>query len=200
MILVRVIYLITPLIVAGAVHAPVIKKNLLPALACPLDGGRTFRGLPIFGTNKTWRGLILMSTVSSVVTFSQNVLYRIPTMRNLSLVDYRSPTWLYLGLALGLGYSLAELPNSFLKRRLRIPPGGVSTSKAIAQYVGDQADSALGGTVALAPFVGGEASTLTLTLSVGVALHVSMDQLFYRFGVKHRLPQTTQQPLQESAT
>jgi hypothetical protein len=183
-ILLRILYLIAPLIVAGAVHGPIIKRNLAPALARPLDSGRTFRGLPIFGANKTWRGVLVMSSACVLTTFAQHTLYGRPAFRALSIVDYRFPTWLTLGLALGLAYSLSELPNSFLKRRLRIPPGGVSTHRAAVQYICDQADSAVGGTLALVPFVDGDVAVLLLTFSVGVGLHIAMDRLFYLVGVK----------------
>lgn len=178
-------YLILPLLVAGAVHAPVIKKNLFPALARPLDFGRSFRGTRIFGENKTWRGLLLMSTVSVLIVFGQSQLYALEPFRTLSIVDYSRTSWLALGLALGLGYSLSELPNSFLKRRRGIPPGGVSKTRAATQYVVDQADSAIGGTLVLVLFLG-LGWDLLLVFALGFVLHVVMDQLFFLFAVKRR--------------
>jgi hypothetical protein len=178
-------YLILPLLVAGVVHAPVIKKNFLPGLARPLDFGMEFRGVRVFGENKTWRGLLLMSTVAVLVVLLQSQLYRFDPFRDLSIVDYSRTSWLALGLTLGLGYSLSELPNSFFKRRLGIPPGGVPRSRGLIQYVVDQADSAVGGTLALA-FFGLAWDALLLVLALGFALHVVMDQLFFLFAVKRR--------------
>jgi hypothetical protein len=190
--LVEVVYLIAPLLVAGAIHAPVIKRNLLPALARPLDFGLTFRGERIFGSNKTWRGLLLMSAVSVLVVVVQAQLYAVGAFRSVSALDYSQTSWLVLGLALGLGYSLSELPNSFVKRRLGIPPGGVSRSRAVGgQYVVDQADSAIGGTLVLALFLWGSWGTLLLVFVVGFALHVLMDQLFFLFAVKRRASVST---------
>lgn len=184
--LLEVVYLILPLLLAGAVHAPVIKKDLLPGLARPLDFGRSFRGARIFGANKTWRGVLLMSTVAVLVVFAQSQLYRFETFREISIVDYSETSWLALGLALGLSYSISELPNSYFKRRAGIPPGGVSRSRALAQYVVDQADSAIGGTLALVLFLGLAWGTLLLVFAVGFLLHVGMDQLFFLFSVKRR--------------
>jgi hypothetical protein len=184
--LLQVVYLILPLLVAGAVHAPVIKKNLLPRLARPLDFGRSFRGERIFGANKTWRGVVLMSTVAVLVVYAQTQLYRFDVFQELSIVDYAETSWLALGLALGISYSLSELPNSFAKRRLGIPPGGVSRSRAVLQYVVDQADSAIGGTLALAIFLWPAWGTLLLVFAAGFLLHVVMDQLFFLFAVKRR--------------
>jgi hypothetical protein len=183
---IEVAYLISPLLVAGAVHAPVIKLNLLPGLARPLDFGCTFRRRPVFGPNKTWRGPLLMSTVAVLVVFLQSELYSAGAARSISIVDYSRTNWLALGLALGISYSLFELPNSFVKRRLGIPPGGVSHRGRLAQYVVDQADSAIGGTIALAFFLGNRVGTLLLVFVIGFLLHVVMDQLFFLFAVKRR--------------
>jgi len=179
------VYLILPLLVAGAVHAPVIKRNLLPELARPLDFGRTYRGRPLFGANKTWRGVLVMSSVGVLVVLAQAQLYSFELFRAISVVDYAETSWLALGLALGLSYSLSELPNSFLKRRLGIAPGGVSRRRALVQYIVDQADSAVGGTLALAFFVGLE-GVLVVVLVVGFWLHVAMDRLFFLLAVKRR--------------
>ena len=184
--LLETIYLIAPLLVAGVVHGPVIKRNVLAPLARPLDFGKTLGGTRVFGANKTWRGLLLMSTVSVVVVLVQSELYSVAPFRSISVVDYSQTSWLALGLALGLGYSLSELPNSFAKRRLGIPPGGVSRRRAVGHYVVDQADSAVGGTLALAAFLWGSWGTLLLVFVVGFALHVVMDQLFFAFAVKRR--------------
>lgn len=184
MSVVEVVYLIAPLLAAGAVHAPVIKLDIFPWLARPLDFGHTFRGRPIFGSNKTWRGPLVMSTVAVLGVLLQSELYSLGPFRTISIVDYSRTSWLALGLALGLSYSLFELPNSFVKRRLGIPPGGVSRGRALAQYVVDQADSAVGGTLALALFLGLRVWTLLLVFAVGFVLHVLMDQVFFLFAVK----------------
>lgn len=183
---VEVVYLIAPLLVAGAVHAPVIKRDLLPWLARPLDLGLTFRGERVLGANKTWRGLLLMSVVSTLVVLLQTQLYAAGPFRSISALDYSETSWLALGLALGLGYSLSELPNSFVKRRLGIPPGGVSRRRALGQYLVDQADSAIGGTLVLALFLWGSWGTLLLVFVTGFGLHVVMDQLFFVFAVKRK--------------
>jgi hypothetical protein len=189
MSILEVVYLISPLLAAGAVHAPVIKLNLLPWLARPLDSGHTLRGRPILGSNKTWRGPLVMSTVAVLAVFLQSKLYSLRPFHTISIVDYSQTSWLALGLALGLSYSLFELPNSFIKRRLGIPPGGLSRRRAIVQYVVDQGDSAVGGTLALALFLGLRVETLLLVFGVGFVLHVVMDQLFFLFAVKrHPMP------------
>ena len=46
---------------APLLHAPVLRWNLLAALARPLDGGRCWRGRRLLGDNKTWRGALCMT-------------------------------------------------------------------------------------------------------------------------------------------
>jgi dolichol kinase len=188
LVLAEALYLIAPVVIAGVVHGFVIKKRLLPALARPLDGGRTFRGRPVFGRNKTWRGLVVMSFVSTAIVLVQRLLSFHDAFRSVSVVDYRAGSTFALGIALGLGYSLGELPNSFLKRRLGIEPGRRAPRRGALQHVVDQGDSAAGVTLALLLFVR-DPSILVCVFICGFALHAFADSLFYVFGIKQRLPQ-----------
>ena len=187
LVVAQALYLIVPVVMAGVVHGFVIKNDLASALARPLDAGRTFRGRPIFGRNKTWRGLVVMSLVSTLVVLVQRLLSFHDALRPVSAVDYGATSTLALGLALGLGYSLGELPNSFLKRRLMIVPGGRAKRRTVLQYVVDQGDSAAGVVVALLVFVH-DPSVLAWVFVGGLALHAFADCLFYVFGVKQRQP------------
>jgi CDP-2,3-bis-(O-geranylgeranyl)-sn-glycerol synthase len=184
-IVVRVLYLIAPLVLAGVVHAVVIKRDLLPWLERPLDGGRRFRGRPLFGANKTWRGVVVMACGCTAGTLIELGLRQFDTFAGIELVWLTLPSALALGLALGLGYSLAELPNSFLKRRLGIGPGQVSATQSRVQYLADQGDSALGGTCAIAFFLP-VPHVLAMVFAVGLGLHVVFDRLLYATGVKER--------------
>jgi len=81
----------------------------------------------IFGKNKTFKGLILMpvfcfffTLILTVFLNNENEIY--------------STGNLYKSFLLGLFYSLGELPNSFIKRRLGIPPGETS-KKEIERFV-----------------------------------------------------------------
>jgi hypothetical protein len=166
MIVARALYLIAPALAAGLTHALVLKRNALPRLAVPIDRGRKFRGTPLFGENKTWRGPSVMVAVSTGMAASIGL----------------SPL---LGACLGAAYSIAELPNSFVKRRLGISPGARSFRHAAMQYVADQGDSALGCALALLLFVD-DPALLATVFAIGFALHAAVDALLYVFGVKQR--------------
>ena len=115
----RVLWLAFPVMLAAAVHIAVIKLRLLEFLKRPLDAGRCVRGRRLFGDNKTWRGLVVMVGISVLGAMLQGAW----RWSNLELFDYGAMNLPVVGLLLGLGFALAELPNSFLKRRWDIGPG-----------------------------------------------------------------------------
>lgn len=178
MIALRVLYLISPAVVAGVGHAVVIKCDLLQALARPLDAGHG-----VLGANKTWRGVVVMVAGSTAIVAVQRLL----DIDAIALVDYDAPVTLLLGPALGAGYSLAELPNSFVKRRLGVQPGARGSRFAPLQYVADQGDSVAGAMLAVALFVR-DTEVLTLMAAMGFALHAAIDRLLYVFHVKEVAP------------
>jgi hypothetical protein len=184
----RVAWMITPVLVAGLGQVAVLKTGLLPGLAAPLDRGLHWRGKPLLGPRKTWRGVIVMTTVSALVASAQSAAARRSArLRAFSPFDYeRINPWL-LGVALGLGYCLAELPNSFVKRRLDIPPAGTSDRFARTQYLVDQSDSVAGCLVALRLFYKPTWLETGLAFATGVALHVGVDRLMHALGVKRRV-------------
>jgi CDP-archaeol synthase len=173
-ITVRVLYLIAPAVVAGIVHAVVIKRDLLTALAKPLDAGRG-----VLGANKTWRGIAVMVVGSTVFVALQRVI----ALDGIALLDYSEPLTLLFGAALGAGYSLAELPNSFVKRRLGVPAGRRARRFAPLQYIADQGDSVIGAALAVALFVR-DMEVLALVVALGFALHALVDRLLYVLHVK----------------
>ena len=82
----------------------------------------------------------------------------------------------------------AELPNSFLKRRLGVEPGA-APGNPLARwicFVIDRTDSIVGGFLALALFVPVSFLTWVYVLLVGSGLHWSFSVLLYHLGVKAR--------------
>jgi CDP-2,3-bis-(O-geranylgeranyl)-sn-glycerol synthase len=116
----QVLYLFVPAYLANM--TPVLVKGILPALAGPIDGGRTWRGRRIFGDHKTWRGL-LAGTVAGVAAFQiQVILYRAGFLQALAVLDYPSAGW-WPGVLLGVGTGVGDALKSFFKRQIGIPPG-----------------------------------------------------------------------------
>lgn len=114
----------TPVVFAALIHGIVMKYELLLFLKKPMDMGIKFRGKPLFGANKTWRGLVV-STVGTIIFayVHQFIYFNSSCFKNITIVDYYVVNPLFVGLALGFGMILGELPNSFLKRQIGIGAG-----------------------------------------------------------------------------
>ncbi|SRR5258706_13557377 len=133
-------YLHAPLLVAAAVAGLVLKADLLRALARPIDAGATVRGRRLFGDTKTWRVVVAAIVGATLGVCAQRWLVGAHAGA-LAMLDYARTNPLALGAALGGGAVLGELPNSFVKRQLGIPPSGTARGPVRAWfYVWDQVD------------------------------------------------------------
>jgi hypothetical protein len=181
----RMGWLILPVVAAGMVHVLVLKRGLMGKLAQPVDGGLYCNGTPILGANKTWRGLLIMTIATSCFTRVQSTIeYRVrKSTLGASAVEALLPSW-EAGAAVGLAYSLAELPNSFIKRRLGVVPGSIGERMPVVQYIVDQTDSVLGCLLVLRSIhrLRGEEAAAVFVL--GTMIHIGVDQLLYGIGVK----------------
>ncbi|MCJ8169126.1 hypothetical protein [Atopomonas sediminilitoris] len=124
-----------PVIIGGVLHMWVVSYNGWPWLKVPINE-------QLFGANKTWRGMLLMPLFTALGALC---LWPASSAGQLSIFG---ESLALAGLAAGLGYVLAELPNSWLKRRAGIAPGALPTRHQRWVIAGDQIDSGLG--VALA--------------------------------------------------
>ena len=119
----QIAFLGSPLFLAALAGGLCMKLDCLKWLKSPIDAGLLFRGRRVFGDNKTWRGLCLMTLFSTLGGWVQSLIQREGLLPQwLPLCDY-GRLWLPVGAGLGLGAALGELPNSFLKRQLGVQPG-----------------------------------------------------------------------------
>ncbi len=191
MAILQALYIIAPLIIAGVVHSIVIKNNFFAELKMPIDSGRLIAGKPVFGENKTWRGFFITISISIVIVGLQTILYAQPFFAKISVINYQNINWLILGSLLGCAYNIAELPNSFIKRRLSIESGRFSRRGFLVQYLIDQADSSLGVVLVLFLFYQLQWNFLVYVFLIGTLVHIFIDQLLYFFHVKHwNLPES----------
>ncbi|BBA36257.1 uncharacterized protein sS8_4327 [Methylocaldum marinum] len=89
--------------------APIlVNKGLGERLAWPIDGGARFIDRrPLFGSSKTWRGLITAIPVTGVAAVGVGLPFE-------------------LGLCVGAAAMLGDLFSSFIKRRLGVPASGMA--------------------------------------------------------------------------
>ncbi|HLC66103.1 MAG TPA: CDP-archaeol synthase [Candidatus Nanoarchaeia archaeon] len=117
---IEVLYFLLPAYFANM--APILFKGTLHSLAKPIDGGKKWRGKEIFGSHKTWRGVLVAVLVGLLVFWIQQRLYWRYVFKALSLFNYEQMP-IVLGALLGFGAILGDLAKSFAKRRLGKPSG-----------------------------------------------------------------------------
>ena len=145
-----------------------------------------WRGRPLFGHSKTFRGPVLVASGSAAVFALQcEVLHRVGAFASVELVDYgQLPGW-WFGALVGAAAELSELPNSFVKRRLAIEPGGTTRGVAGAVfYLWDQLDVLLGFWLVFALVV--PATSLRVGISVAIvgAIHPLLTVLGFFLGMR----------------
>jgi hypothetical protein len=187
MIFLHSLWLIFPAIAGGAAHIAVIKLNLFPALArVPLDLELRFRGRRVFGTNKTLRGFIVMPAATALFSVLQATSS--PPAPLLSPPGFDRIDPLLWGLALGFGYVLGELPNSFVKRQLDIPPGSSASGRLkYLFWVFDQVDG-LVGALPLMYFLWAPSVAMIVPLVIlALIIHPLMAIVMVRLGLKRNI-------------
>jgi CDP-2,3-bis-(O-geranylgeranyl)-sn-glycerol synthase len=168
-------WLFLPVLGAAALHAPVLRFDLLRGLKRPIDGGRTWRGRRLLGDNKTWRGALAMSSGPLLATLS---LSRLDWYRRRLPADANP---LLLGTILGVSTVAGELPNSFLKRRLGIAPGA---QRNAALTVFDQADFVLTAWLLLRPVYRMPAREAAEVFTIVAAIHIPINIVGRVLGVR----------------
>jgi CDP-archaeol synthase len=179
-------YLFFPLLVGLALHGFCIKYDALAFLCRPIDRGRKFCGKRIFGDNKTYRGVVVVS-LGTVIGFGlQSVfLHRIASVRSVELFDYAFFKSVALGGAVGVAAMLSELPNSFIKRRFEIAPGRAAKGwKGVVFYVYDQIDFLLGSWLVLAIVVPVTAWRVLFSAGLLLVAHQLMSSVGHALGMR----------------
>lgn len=123
----QALWLALPVVSGGIVHVMVIKVGWFDRLArVPLDFGMHLRGKRLFGDNKTLRGALVMTLATgAMAVVARQLVLSLSPQGGLPWFQTASPfVW---GMILGLGYVAGELPNSFVKRQLDVPPGEIAS-------------------------------------------------------------------------
>ena len=159
--------------------------------ATPLDFGRTWQNRRIFGDNKTFRGFVVMLPAGALTFFLAGlVINRLDPGGPLrsALWDLTRVQWATLGFLASLGFLLGELPNSFVKRRLDIAPGGAPDGKVLRRtfFVVDQLDSGFRMLIAMSLLVSTGILFWATFLVAGALLHWLFAWLLFALGLKSR--------------
>ena len=172
--LIKMSLLSLPLVIGGIIHMLVVKKDILSFFKKPIN-------VKWFGQNKTWRGFLVMPLATwPGVLISQN-LERLINPEEPLLLGITS--W-WPALALGWGYCLAELPNSFLKRKLGIKEGQTSEHHKWFFIILDQADSVFGCLVVYKLIIILPWNLFWGTFCFGTFVHLFINNLLYLIKIR----------------
>lgn len=161
--------MLIPLTVGGILHMVVVRFDLLPFLKIPIS-------LQRFGKNKTWRGFIAMPLLTIPGVYLAGTLS--------SSFYLFSP--ILIGLLLGLGYVIFELPNSYIKRRIGISEGEVGGKMSLLQVIVDQADSGIGCIIVYYFFLNIPIITCLMFLFIGTFIHLFFNFTLFCVGLRKR--------------
>jgi CDP-diacylglycerol--serine O-phosphatidyltransferase len=171
----QAIWLILPIVIAGVLHMLAVRWNIFPVLKIPVNAR-------LFGANKTLRGFVLMPVFCSMGVF---ISHSIQISLGYSSVFFTG--WLAnlgLGLLLGLGYCLGELPNSWYKRRLGIPPGQSLPGRRVVSLITDHMDSLIGCLFVYGSFLVLTVMSCVFIIILGPVIHVLINLGLYAVGVR----------------
>lgn len=168
--LIHSLLLIFPVAVAGILHMVAVKSELLPQLKIPINQS-------VFGQNKTLRGLLLMPLFTALASAC------LPLIDQLLTADLKLNIELFeaiqLGFWLGLSYIIFELPNSYIKRKIGIPPGESPKKHKLFFRVTDRLDSTLGCLLVFYLFLDTPLKTLVMILLMGILVHACITNILF---------------------
>ena len=162
-VLTQALVLSVPLVVSGGIHMVVVKFDFLINLKIPIH--RKW-----FGANKTWRGVAVIPLTAVLGIHLAWVFWP---------EEFGGWNLFVLGVLLGLAYVAAELPNSFIKRRLGIEPGKRPPRHAAWFALADQADSAIGCALLYGWALNLPSTTVFILAVIGPGIHLIVNYSLY---------------------
>lgn len=165
----QVVYLMLPGVFANMAPVWFSKINFLGS---PIDGGVKFKGKPLLGKNKTYRGVSVAVIFAILIALLQRELYSFEYFRNLSLAPYDSISPIFWGILIGLGVMVGDMVESFFKRQRGIKSGD-------AWIPWDQTDSVIGALFFIMPLYQPGFGVWFTAIVLSLILHIGIRHLAY---------------------
>ena len=160
---------------------PVIMSNLpyIKKFSYPLDCNIKFRSKPLFGSHKTWRGLIsgiifaIITLKLQVIIYNHNDWFR----SLMTGINYNNLPILELGFLFALGALGGDALESLIKRQFNINPGK-------KWFPFDQIDYILGGILTSSIVITLSFTKYLWLLVIWLILHLIFSFFAYLFKLK----------------
>lgn len=109
---------------AGIANMTPVLVRKINFLNIPVDFGKKYKGEPIFGSHKTFRGFFFGILVAIGLVYLQKLLYQNYDFFNqIAIIPYDRYNVLLLGFLMGFGALFGDLVKSYIKRRMNVKPG-----------------------------------------------------------------------------
>lgn len=156
---------------------PLIKRvGIFNFLDKRVDFGKKFKGEPIFGNHKTWRGVTGGILVGILMVFGQLYFYQFSFIKKISLIDYQKINILLFGFLISSGAVFGDLFFAFIKRRLKLQPG--------TRFLPfDQINYVIGAFIFLQPFLKLSYSIWLTIFILTFFLHLIFNRIGYLLGL-----------------
>jgi CDP-2,3-bis-(O-geranylgeranyl)-sn-glycerol synthase len=166
---------------ANMIPIPIVRIPGLKNWNAPIDFGKTFRGVRIFGAHKTWRGLIAGIIAGTLTLWLQQLaVAEFSWLHDITdQVDYAALPTLIVGPLFAIGALGGDAIESFFKRQRHLPPGK-------GWFPFDQIDYIIGGAIATMPFVSLGLLQYVWLLILWLIVHVVATVIGYLLGFKER--------------
>ncbi|PCI90284.1 hypothetical protein COB18_00825 [Candidatus Kaiserbacteria bacterium] len=127
------LYLALPAFVANMMPVIFARMKIAKALDIPIDAGRTWRGKPLLGRNKTWRG-VLAAVIGSLSVVCVQYYVALPLSITTSAYDTFWIACVY-GVSVGILVMAGDALGSFLKRQCGVASGEPSIPLDQVDYI-----------------------------------------------------------------
>ncbi|MDI9509017.1 MAG: CDP-archaeol synthase [Clostridiales bacterium] len=192
--MVKMLITAVPIVLSCIANTFFLRSSLFLNLKRPIDGNRTLSdGRRLFGNNKTWRGLLGMVFLSPCVFVLWGLLCKHVLFLEVNTLFYTYKLNKYsynilIGFLIGLAYCVFELPNSFIKRRIGIDPGGTTKGwVGIFFVILDQVDSLFGCAIVIYIFNPMHISYFIKFIMLGGIIHITLSYVFKLLKLRKRV-------------
>lgn len=173
----QALYLMLPAYIANMAPAFFSHLKMGRILDSPIDIGRKYKGVRIFGDHKTVKGFLFGTFFGVLMCLGQFWIFNGGWLMDLSVVNYTYYGAVAIGGLMGFGALVGDSVESFFKRRIGIKPGG-------CWPVFDQIDFVLGAVVFASIVIEFPLDILIAILVVSPILPVIANIIGYFLGIK----------------